>query len=271
MRIAASRDCKTLVGEPQIVKTPEDFDEGVALFGKLAQQLCGGEQLEAAGGGIAGPLNKDKSELLNSPHIPGWIGKPLKDELSKILGAPVYIANDTAIVGLGEAHFGAGRGYNIVVYITVSTGVGGARIVRGVIDERAYGFEPGHQVIDIDNTVCPECLSGQLEDLISGTAVERRFNMKPYEVQNESLWNEELPKWFAYGLANTIMHWSPEVVVLGGSMVVGKPAISVSQTEKFLQDILKIFPELPAIKKAECGDLGGLYGALAFIDQNRNH
>lgn len=270
MRIAASRDCRELVGEPRIVETPKDFDEGVELFGKLAGELRGGEKIEMAGGGIAGPLDKEKAKLLNSPNIPGWIGKPLKDKLSKILEAPVHIANDTAIVGLGEAHFGAGKGYNIVVYITVSTGVGGARIVGGVIDERAFGFEPGHQIIDIDNTVCPKCLSGQLEDLISGTAIEHRFDMKPYEVKDVHLWNEELPKLLSYGLANTIMHWSPDVVVLGGSMVVGDPAISISQTEKYLKEILKIFPELPDIKKAECGDLGGLYGALAFIDQHKS-
>ena len=269
MRVAASHDCKELIGEPKIVKTPKEFDEGMALFGDLARSLCDGDVIEAAGGGIAGPLNKEKTKLINSPHLPGWIDKPLKEELSKILGSPVYIANDTAIVGLGEAHFGAGKGHKIVVYITVSTGVGGVRIVDGFIDERAFGFEPGHQVIDIDNTVCPQCVSGQLEDLISGTAIERRFRMKPYEVQDKNLWNEELPKWLAYGLANTIMHWSPDVVVLGGSMVVGDPAISISQTEKYLQGILKIYPEIPAIMKAECGDLGGLYGALAFIDQHK--
>ena len=268
MRIAVSRDCKTLFGEPRIVNTPKGFDEGMAVFSELAKELCGGEKIKMAGGGIAGPLDKDRTKLLNSPHIPGWIGKPLKKKLSNILGAPVYIANDTAMVGLGETHFGAGKGYNIVVYITVSTGVGGVRIVDGLIDKRAFGFEPGHQVIDIDNTVCPKCLSGQLEDLISGTAVERRYHKKPYEVQDETLWNEELPKWLAYGLANTIMHWSPEVVVLGGSMVVGDPAISVSQTKKYLQDILKIFTKSPDIKKAECGDSGGLYGALVFMDQH---
>ena len=75
------------------------------------------------------------------------------------------IANDTAVVGLGEAHRGAGIGYNIVTYITVSTGVGGTRIVDGRIDRRIYGFEPGHQTIDIDNSVWEGSASGQLEDL----------------------------------------------------------------------------------------------------------
>jgi len=65
MRVAASRDCKTLVGEPKIVKTPKEFSDGMIMFDKLARELCGGEKLEAAGGGIAGPLDKDKTKLLN--------------------------------------------------------------------------------------------------------------------------------------------------------------------------------------------------------------
>jgi len=48
-------------------------------------------------------------------------------------------------------------------------------------------------------------------------------------------------------------------------MITGNPSISVEKTEKYLKEILKIFPKLPVIKKAELGDFGGLYGALAFI------
>jgi len=90
-----------------------------------------------------------------------------------------------------------------------------------------------------------------------------------YEVEDESLWNEELPRWLAYGLTNTILHWSPNAVVLGGSMIVGDPAISVDAVRKNIEECLTIFPELPTIKKAELEDFGGLYGALAFINQHR--
>jgi len=78
----------------------------------------------------------------------------------------VFIENDASIVGLGEAVSGAGMGEEIVVYITVSTGVGGTRIVSGEIDEHAYGFEPGHELINMQDS---------LEDLVSGTAVEERL------------------------------------------------------------------------------------------------
>ena len=113
--------------------------------------------------------------------------KPLVHRLQDELSTKAYIANDTAIVGLGEAHAGAGKGSDIVVYITVSTGVGGARIVDGEIDRRAFGFEPGHQIIDIDNSICKKCKSGQLEDMVSGTATQHRFGVKPYEVEDPNL------------------------------------------------------------------------------------
>ena len=268
-RIAASRDCKEFVGEPKIIETPKDFTEGMKQFAEIVKELCQGESVEMAGGGIAGPIDKERGCLLNSPNIPLWIGEPLRDELSKALNAPVHIENDTAIVGMGEAHFGAGRGEEIGVYVTVSTGVGGVRIVDGSIDKNAYGFEIGHQIVDPTKTLCKNCEGPELEHLISGTATEHRFGVKAYEVKDENLWNEELPHWLALGLTNTILHWSPHVVVLGGSMIVGEPSINIEKTEEHLQEHLTIFPKLPKIKKAELEDLGGVYGALAFLDQHR--
>ena len=266
-RIAASRDLKNLVGEPRIEKTPSDFDTAMDMFESIAKELCLGESVDAIGGGIAGPLDKNKTMLLRSPNLSSWVRQPLVEELSKRLGAPVFLENDTAIVGLGEAYAGAGMGHDIVVYITVSTGVGGVRIINGSIAPNTQGFEPGHQIIDIDNSICEKCESGTLEDMVSGTATAKRFGVKAYEVEDERIWEEELPKWFSYGLYNTILHWSPDVVVLGGSMIVGDPAISIPQTERYTSELLKIFPKMPEIKRAELDALGGIHGALAFVRQ----
>jgi glucokinase len=270
MRVAASRDCKEIMGEPIKVDTPKKYEDGLALIEDVARQLAGEEKIKAVGGGVGGPLSSDRNMLLssNKPNLSNWVKKPLVTDLSNILRAPVYVANDTAIVGLGEAYNGAGMGHNIVVYITVSTGVGGARIVNGKIDHRVYGFEPGHQMIDMDNTLCKKCQSGTLEDMVSGTATALRFGKKAYEVEDPKLWEEELPFWLAHGLRNTVLHWSPDVVVLGGSMIVGDPAISVEATELKLREILKIFPEPPVVKKAEHDAFGGIYGGFAFMRQN---
>jgi predicted NBD/HSP70 family sugar kinase len=268
-RIAASRDCKTFEYEPKIIETAKDFDDGVKQFVQVVRELCKEEKVEMVAGGIAGPVDKNQGCLLNSPNIPGWIKKPLRDELANALNAPVYIENDTAIVGLGEAHFGAGRGHSIVVYVTVSTGVGGVRIVHGKIDANVHGFEIGHQIIDPTKTLCENCTGSELEDLVSGTATEHRFGVKAFDVADEHVWAEELPDWLAMGLTNSILHWSPHIVVLGGSMIVGKPAINLQKVREKISTYLTIFRELPELKTAELNDLGGVYGALTYLDQHK--
>lgn len=260
MRLAVSKDGETF-GEPKIVSTPKDFDEGMRVFKKLVDELREGEKIEMAVGGMRGPFDKEKTMIVNSSVLPGWDNKPLKEGLKKITGAPVLIENDTALVGLGEMFSGAGKGEEIGVYITVSTGVGGARYVDCKLDRNKLGFEPGHQIIDIENNT-------SLESLVSGTALEKRTGQKPYEVTDPKIW-DELAHTLAYGLYNTILHWSPDVVILGGSMIVGEPAISVETIKKYLNEINSKFPELPEIRKAELGDFGGLHGALAFLKQQK--
>jgi predicted NBD/HSP70 family sugar kinase len=272
MRLAVSADGKTF-SEPKICKTPTlNFNEGIRLFGELAKELSGGKKITASAGGIAGPLDRNRTKLVRSPNISGWVDKPLKDSLEQILDAGVFLENDTAIVGLGEATAGAATGFDIAVYITVSTGVGGVRIVQGKIDQSAMGFEIGHQIIDASNnsvdSACSQCGHvGELEGLVSGTALSRKYGKKPYEITDSVVW-EETARLLAIGLNNTIVHWSPDVLVLGGSMIVGDPAIPLEAIQRYVRDTVTIFPELPDIKKAELGDVGGLHGALAFLHQN---
>lgn len=266
MRLAISRDGENF-GEPKILKTPKDFRDGMVLLEKTVAELAGGENIKAAAGGIAGPLDREKTKLVNSPNISRWIGKPLKRSIEETINAPVFLENDAAIVGLGEAAVGAGKGSNIVVYITVSTGIGGVRIVDGRIDRNALGFEPGHQIIDPSRAFCPTCnVSGHLEGYVSGAALEKRYHKKPYQITDPKIW-EDQAKWLAYGLNNSIVHWSPDVVVLGGSIIT-KDAISVERVFYHLEKILVLFPRLPKLVKAKLGDVGGLYGALVFLKQN---
>jgi len=175
----------------------------------------------------------------------------------------VLVQNDASMSSLGDALLGAGRGFNIMAYITIGTGVGGARIVDGKIDRTSIGFEPGHQIVDIDQTVFPKAGGKMLEDYISGAAVYKIFGKKPKEIKDPVFW-DGIAKILAYGLANNTVHWSPDVIVLGGSMINGDPAIPIDATVKYLHEVLKIYPTLPVIKKSELGDQGGLYGALEY-------
>ncbi len=268
MRLALSRDGVTF-GEPKIIPTPKDFDAGMLALKNLSTELLGGERAVAAAGGIAGTLSRDKTKFLNGPHLQGWNAKPIKTALEAAFGCPTFIENDTAIVGLGEAVAGGGKGHAIVVYLTVSTGVGGVRIVRERIDVSAMGFEPGHQIIDADGTLCKTSVCGiglDLEAAVSGTAVTARYGKKPYEIIDEGFW-EEMARVLAYGLNNSIVHWSPDIVVIGGSMM-KQIGIPIDRVRAHLKGILHIYPELPLIEHSTLGDIGGLHGALHFVKQN---
>lgn len=229
--------------EPKVFET-SDYEHGLSIFLETAKNLAKGREIKGVAGGM-------------SRNIPGWNYENLKADIGGNLGAEVFLENDAAMVGLGEAVFGAGKGFNIMAYVTVSTGVGGAKIVDGKIDEHAIGFEPGKQIMDVE--------SGKtLEDLISGRALHEKTGKHPKEITDPAVW-EEHAKILAFGLNNIIVEWSPDCVVLGGSMITGEPAIPLDKTENYLKEVLKIFPVIPVIKKAELGDFGGLYGAMAYL------
>jgi predicted NBD/HSP70 family sugar kinase len=224
--------------------TPQNYEDGLKMFCEIAKELAKNREIKIIAGGMSRDIwNKDPEKF--------------KQDLQKEFGVTALVENDAAIVGLGEATWGAGRGFEIVAYITVSTGVGGAKIVGGKIDEHAVGFEPGKQIIDVN--------SGKtLEDMISGKALQIKTGKLPKEITDQGVWDAHA--WLlAIGLNNIIVEWSPDCVVLGGSMITGNPAIPLDKVEENLKDILKIYPKLPIIKKGELGDFGGLYGALAFI------
>jgi hypothetical protein len=72
-------------------------------------------------------------------------------------------------------------------------------------------------------------------------------------------------------LANSILHWSPDVVVLGGSIIVGPHnTLPLERIEKKLRELLPHLPQIPKLKKATLGDLGGLHGAMALVRQAQN-
>jgi predicted NBD/HSP70 family sugar kinase len=267
-RIGVSHDGLTIASHEKI-PTPQEFDSLLATVRDTAQKLGDGVQISAAAGGIACPLRKDRATLLWAPNLPNaWVGKHLPHALSAALGgAPVYLENDVGVGGLGELHHGAGKGSDIMVYATVSTGVNSARFVHGVLaDPGVYGYETGHQYIDIDVTLCKGCHRGTAIEYCSGADMEKQYGKKPYEVYDEKVW-EEKARIVAYMLHNTILHWSPDTIVLGGSMITGSPGIALARVEHHLREIMYMFPEIPVLKQATLESVGGLYGALAVLQQ----
>jgi len=256
MRIAASPD-GTKLSEPVIVGTPLQYNSGISVLKKQISDLAAGSKLHAIAGGIAGILDREKTKLVHAPNLPDWAMKPIVEDLMAEFRAPVAVENDAALGGLGEAHHGAGIGRKIVAYITIGTGVGGARIVDGHIDERSFGFEPGHQIIDYKNHT-------SLGELISGKALEARFGRMPSEIADQAVWNEAA-EILACGIANMIFHWSPDVVVIGGFL---SQYIPLERLEEHIPRLVKTYPALPALRKGVLGERAVLFGALKLLSSS---
>lgn len=264
MRVAASADGAAF-GEPIVLDTPADFEHGVTLLSETIHQLAP-EAITTIVGGIAGPLDKQRGVITNAPNLSGWNNQPLRDRLAEEFHVPVVLENDTALVGLGEATVGAGKGNGIVAYVTLSTGVNGVRIVDGAIDRNARGFEIGHQIVSSEHINCPTCnVPGHLEGLIGGRSLEARFGKPPAQLKREDpkIWDDVL-HYAAIGVHNMLLHWSPDVVVIGGGM---SRDIEASVLEALVRSLMKIWPTIPPIVPAKLGDLGGLHGGLELARQ----
>jgi predicted NBD/HSP70 family sugar kinase len=260
-RIAGSRDLENL-SEPIIIDTPSDsYQQGLETLANKARDIAGEEQIETIAIGLPGSLSHDKQTLLKSRHLVVWCNNPVASDLQQLLGGRVYLENDTALVGLGEAVAGAGKGAAILAYITVSTGINGVRVVDGTIDRSVYGFEIGGQYLTIDAT------PATFEDLTSGTAIEEKYGKHPRDLGKDHLVWEDLARIVAIGVHNTILHWSPERVVLGGSMF-KEIGISVERVGEHVREIMKKFREVPPIMHSALGDVGGLYGGLALLKEH---
>lgn len=254
MRVGVTED-GSAVKDHKVIDTPKHFDEAIETFGSLVRSLSKGQAVAAMAGGITGSLD-EKRKILTRSALEDWVGKPLAERLKQEFSCDVDLENDTAVVGLGEARFGAGKGSGIVAYITVSSGLGGVRVVNGAIDKKSQGFEPGHQIVDLQT-------GADIESFVSGKALTAKYGKIPSDITDDAVWQEEA-RLLAVGLYNTILHWSPDVLVLGGGVVL-HTQLSLDLVASEIAKLPKIFPSLPQIKKAELGDIGGLYGGLAML------
>lgn len=266
-RVAVSHDGATLA-EVASFYTPTNPTEGIVKIIETINELVGTDTVAVISGGIRGVLGEENRGIVHDDVLHSWVDFDVVEALTKKFPVPMYLENDAALAGLGEAHFGAGQGIDLVVYHTISTGVGGVRISSGRIDAASSGFEPGHQVLDIDRTILGEDIVPTLENLVSGTALEKRLGIKPYDIPQEDVIWDELAGYLAQGLRNTILYWSPEAIILGGSMIIGDPKIPLEAIRKATVEVLDSFVECPFITTASLGDVAGLYGALALIKQH---
>ncbi len=248
--------------------------------------------------GAPGPLDPATGVILEAPNLPGWKNIPLVERIQAYFNCPVLLGNDANMAALAEWRFGAGAGTQHLVYLTISTGIGGGIIIDGRLLTGAHGYagEVGHVSISLDGPRCGCGQYGHVEALAAGPAIARRANDKlsagqesslreKYEAggeiraedigqaahQGDSLALEtlnEIGDILGNHLANLAHTFNPEIFVLGGGVSqIGEPffepireAIRKYVIHPFYLEGLRIIP-------AALGDDAGLVGAMILAHQ----
>jgi glucokinase len=152
----------------------ETIDAIVSELVSQARAERGG--VDGIGIGFGGPVDFDRGTVLRSHHVQGWENVPLRDELQRRFRTPVVVDNDANAGTLAEWRFGAGRGFDDLLYVNVGTGIGGGviaggRLVRGATN---VAGEIGHVVVARGGPLCTCGKRGCLEACASGDALGRR-------------------------------------------------------------------------------------------------
>jgi len=162
--------------ESRLSPANADVLSDLEIMRSLIDSVLEKKKPTAIGVSFGGPVDAATGLVRLSHHVPGWENIPLKQLLEEEYDAPVSVDNDANVAAAGEHRFGAGRGYDSLFYITISTGVGGGWILNGKPWQGASGMagEIGHIVVDPTGPLCLCGKRGCVERLASG----------PYIAQN---------------------------------------------------------------------------------------
>jgi|TARA_B100000029_G_scaffold15625_1_gene16192 fructokinase len=251
----------------------QGYDSILKSISELIQDLRTKSTLETKIGICTPGIISKKTGLLKNSNTQCLIGKPLKDDLEKILGEKISMENDANCFALAESTLGAGKDFDVVFGIIMGTGVGGGIIVRKQIHTGRTNIagEWGHHCIKPDGNSCYCGNSGCIETYVSGPALERYWTKLTYKTEplqeivkkldseTGKRWKEDFIENFALGLANVIDILDPDAIVLGGGVSnidflydEGKNAVY----EKVFSDQI----DTPILKN-ELGDSSGVFGA----------
>lgn len=143
----------------------------------LAEAGVGRGELAAVGVSAPGPVDPAHGVVVRPPNLPGWGVVPVRERLAALLGAPVRVENDANAAALAEWRWGAGRGCDDFVYLTMSTGVGAGLMLGGRLYAGWQGNagEAGHLPVEWEGELCACGMRGCLEAYVGGAAWARRL------------------------------------------------------------------------------------------------
>jgi glucokinase len=220
--------------------------------------------LERCGIGFGGPVDFAAQRVVFSTHVGGWNDFDLCGFVADVSGAPAIMDNDANAGAIGEAEFGAGKGYSPLFYMTLSTGIGGGiwdqgRVWRGA---DSYGGEIGHLTIRPNGPVCLCGARGCFERMCCGLWLQRDYGKPASELMQEADFVRRYVVDLALGLKAAIMLLNPQRIVIGGGIPKAGDRLFVPLREELGRQITKWSGARIDVVAASLGDDSVLYGAL---------
>jgi glucokinase len=267
-----------------------------AVQGAMSQAELRASELIGIGIAAAGIIDTKRGIVATSPNLPHWRNVPLRDIVADKLGVATCVINDASAAALGEHRFGAGRGFENLIYLTVSTGIGGGIIIHDKLYLGADGCagEPGHMTIEANGPKCHCGNFGCLEALASGWAVAEEATRRINKGERSSIGEfvdggvdnitaemvamaarrgdrlacdivAKAANYLGIGLANLVNIFNPELIVIGGGLskmgdMLLKPARKVMKERAF-----RLPAQTVRIVRARLGSNVGIIGAAAYV------
>lgn len=248
----------------------------------------------AVGISCGGPLDARAGVLLCPPHLPGWIDIPIVEQATAAFGMPAVLENDATAAALGEFRFGAGVGARSLIYLTISTGIGGGVVIDGRLHRGATGNggELGHITVRPGGRPCVSCgRRGCLEAHCSGTQIGARAaeavaqartagrptalaGIEPLTAADVSraaaagdplateIWQETV-ELLGQGLTDLVNVFEPDVAVLGGGVTRSGAMLLDPVTRIVRETGMGREADVVRIELATLGDHVGIVGAAA--------
>jgi glucokinase len=253
------------------------------MLGEVSREA--GARLRGVGIGSTGMLDALGGELLDADFLPGWEGKNPVKHLSRTFGVSVAMENDGDAGALAEGYWGAAKGTQRVVYVTIGTGIGGGIILDGQLYRGVDGAHPeiGHHVMEASGPECTCGFRGCWEALAAGSVMEKWYEenrpaaerdgqrLSARQICDLARRGNEFAKrtveregmYLGLGLANLISMFVPEVIVLGGGMMQSADLYLGKMREVIRSGCRFVPAEKTEIVLAALGEDTNLIGAAA--------
>jgi glucokinase len=252
-----------------------------------------GFEVCAVGVGAPGVIQVDKGIVVKSPNFPDWNNLPLKDQLEKALGVPVFLENDANAAALGEQWRGAGQGIRSMLLLTLGTGVGGGIILADKIWHGADGMagEIGHMTLIPDGRLCTCGNVGCLEMYASARGIVQSYReaLEKSSIQvsdalkkvtSEQVYEaaragneiavrvmKDMGRMLGIGIASLINIFNPERIVIGGGVKDAWPLFIDATREEVMKRAFEVPAKRTEIVPSQLGDDAGMVGAAAVALQ----